>query len=328
LFFLEPRQPRLFVFVRLAEVHMQPIESFASANDGVRLFVQTLGEGDSTVVIPNGFHLLEDFSFLARGRRLVVYDVRNRGRSDSIADSVKPARGILDDVDDLEAIRSHLGVQTIDLIGHSYMGLMIAVYAMTYGDHVGRAVQVGPMEMMPGKAYPAHLSGDDEIRQGILARLAEFQRNAGALEPVERCYRFWSILGALFVTDPANAYRIKWGRCDLPNERGFMKYWMETLIPSMKNLALASQELSRVTVPILTIHGTRDRSAPYGGGREWAKLLGNARLLTVPDGGHAPWIEAPELVFGAIVTFLDGRWPATAQAAESLEPPESPGSEA
>jgi pimeloyl-ACP methyl ester carboxylesterase len=302
---------------------MERIESFVSADDGVRLFVQMFGEGDRTVVIPNGFHLLEDVSFLARGRRLVIYDVRNRGRSDAVADSAKPRRGILDDVDDLDAIRKHVGADTIDLIGHSYMGLMIAVYAMTYGHHVTRAVQIGPMEMTPRKVYPAHLTGDDDIRRDIFARLAEFQKNAGALQPIERCHRFWSILSALYVTDPANAHRIRWGRCDLPNERGFMKYWLETLIPSMKALGLESQDLSRVTTPILTIHGTRDRSAPYGGGLEWAKRLGNARPLTVPGGGHAPWIEAPEVVFGAIATFLDGRWPESTQAAESLEPPES-----
>jgi pimeloyl-ACP methyl ester carboxylesterase len=44
-------------------------------------------------------------------------------------------------------------------------------------------------------------------------------------------------------------------------------------------------------------------------------LLGEARLVTVEGGGHAPWIEAPDLVLGAIATFLDGEWP---QAAELL----------
>jgi pimeloyl-ACP methyl ester carboxylesterase len=184
-------------------------------------------------------------------------------------------------------------------------------------------VQIGPAAMTPGQVYPEHLTGDDEIRRAIFARLAEFQQQAGMLEPIERCRRFWSILGALYVTDPANADRIDWGRCDLPNERGLMKYLTEILMPSMKNLALASQDLGAVKTPILTIHGTRDRSAPYGGGREWAMRLGNARLLAVRNGGHAPWIEAPELVFGAVEDFLDGRWPDAAQAVESLEPPAS-----
>src|SRR5262245_9075273 len=302
---------------------MQMTETFVSTDEGVRLFVQTLGEGDRTVVIPNGVQLIDDFVFLARTRKLVVYDVRNRGRSEPVADAAKLARPHLSEVDDLVYVRRQLALDAIDVIGHSYMGLMIAVYAMKYGRHVGRAVQIGPMEMTPGKAYPSHLTGDDDVRRAILTRLTEFQKEAGTLEPIERCRKFWSVLRPLYVTDPANAHRVRWERCDLPNERGFMKYWLETVIPSMTNLALASQDLGAVKTPIVTIRGTRDRSAPYGGGREWAMRLGTARLLTVRNGGHAPWIEAPELVCGAIETFLDGGWPDGAQAVESLEPPES-----
>jgi pimeloyl-ACP methyl ester carboxylesterase len=65
-------------------------------------------------------------------------------------------------------------------------------------------------------------------------------------------------------------------------------------------------------MPVLVVHGINDRSAPYGAGRDWAALLPNARLLTVDNAGHVPWIEAPELVLGSIRTFLDGEWPALA----------------
>jgi pimeloyl-ACP methyl ester carboxylesterase len=99
-----------------------------------------------------------------------------------------------------------------------------------------------------------------------------------------------------------------------------MKYWMGTILPSIQRLQLGADVLGPVQTPVLTIHGTKDRSAPYGGGREWARLLPNARLVTVDDAGHAPWIEAPEKVFGSISTFLDGAWPAAAQKVESLDP--------
>jgi pimeloyl-ACP methyl ester carboxylesterase len=39
-------------------------------------------------------------------------------------------------------------------------------------------------------------------------------------------------------------------------------------------------------MPVLTIHGTKDRNAPYGSGREWAFNLPNARLLTIKGGAH------------------------------------------
>ena len=75
----------------------------------------------------------------------------------------------------------------------------------------------------------------------------------------------------------------------------------------------AASDPAQLTMPV-TIHGTRDRQSPYGGGIDWVSSLPDARLLTVPNAAHVPWIEAPEKVFGAIQTFLAGRWPDEAEA--------------
>lgn len=98
-----------------------------------------------------------------------------------------------------------------------------------------------------------------------------------------------------------------------------MRYWMQSILPSVRSLAFAPEELAGIEAPILTIHGTKDRSAPYGGGREWALLLPEARLLTVRNAGHAPWIEEPERVFSSIETFLAARWPEGTEKVESLD---------
>jgi pimeloyl-ACP methyl ester carboxylesterase len=299
---------------------MQPDEGYLKSDDGVRLFYRKVGTGADTVIVPNGMYLIEDFKRLANGRTLVVYDPRNRGRSDTVDDPSKLARGILNDVDDLEAIRRQLSLERVALLGHSYVGLLVILYAMKYPDRITRIVQIGPMEPRPGKTYPAHLTANDTVVQQVFARLAELQKEPAAREPEEQCRKFWSVLGAIYVTNPADAARIDWGRCDLPNERNFMKYWMGSLMHSMKALNLAEGEFAKVTSPVLTIHGTKDRSAPYGGGREWALLLPNARLVTVEGGGHAPWIESPQVVFSAIETFLAGGWPDAAQRVERLDP--------
>jgi hypothetical protein len=41
--------------------------------------------------------------------------------------------------------------------------------------------------------------------------------------------------------------------------------------------------------------------------------------VTVENAGHAPWIEAPELVFGSIKAFLHGAWPEAAEQVTSSE---------
>jgi hypothetical protein len=83
------------------------------------------------------------------------------------------------------------------------------------------------------------------------------------------------------------------GPVRLPNERDFMRYLTAYIMPSIHALSLTPEALAAVPVPVLTVHGTKDRSA-----RDWASLLPNARLLTVECACHGPWIEAPEAVCG------------------------------
>jgi hypothetical protein len=40
----------------------------------------------------------------------------------------------------------------------------------------------------------------------------------------------------------------------------------------------------------------------------------------VEKGGHAPWVEAPDVVFESIETFLTGAWPRAAVTIQSMEP--------
>ena len=287
-------------------------------DDGVRLFFVTRGDGPQKVLIPNGMHLLDDFEPLVPGRTLIFYDVRNRGRSDRVQDGGELLGGIPHDALDLEAVRRHFGLDKAQLIGHSYMGLMVILYAMKYPARVDRIVQIGPMEPEPGKAYPAHLTGADATLGAVMAELGQLQKERESTDPEEFCRKAWRVLCRIYVVDPKDAHRTNWGRCDLPNERSFMKYWNEVVLPSIRTLDFRGEALVGVEVPVLTIHGRKDRSAPYGGGREWALRLPNARLVTVENAGHAPWIEAPETVFAAIRGFLGGEWPKAAQKVESL----------
>ena len=297
---------------------MDVSEGQVTTPDGIRLFYRTIGSGPRTVVVPNGFHLLGPFEPLVEGRRLVFYDVRNRGRSDAVTDPSRLARGIHNDVDDLEAVRRHFGLQRLTLVGHSYMGLMVILYAMKHPAGAERIVQIGPMQPDPARQYPAHLMNADPVGRDVFARLGGLQKERAASDPIEFCRRFWSVLRTIYVTDPADAEKVDWGRCDLPNERNFMTYWMGILLPSIQALRLEAADLAKVRVPVLTLHGAKDRSAPYGGGRDWALRLPNARLVTLARAGHAPWIEEPERVFDAITTFLDGDWPESAAGAAAL----------
>ena len=279
--------------------------------DGIRLYFDRRGTGP-IVIVPNGLYLADDFERLTRAHTLVYYDVRNRGRSDAVNAPARLKRGVLNDVDDLEAVRRHFALERLDLVAHSYVAVIAALYARTHPHRVSRIVQIGPMQPHAAKQYSSRLPATDTTLADTLAKLTELRTHPPTDDPQELCEHFWTILSRIYVTNPADAHRVRWGRCELPNERNFMKYWMGTLLPSIQAVSFTPDQFSRVTAPMLTIHGTHDRSAPHEGGRDWARLLPNARLLTVEGAGHAPWIESPDLVLAAIDTFLRGAWPPAA----------------
>jgi len=286
-------------------------------DDGVQLYFEEVGGGSRTILVPNGFYFKRDFQFLADDATVVFYDVRNRGQSDSVTDASTLARGIEQDVDDLDAVRRHFGLDRMDLIGHSYIGLMVALYTIRYPEHVGRAVLLSPEKPDPSKQYPPELAYTDATLAEAMAALARMRSAPREGNPEAVCRKFWSVLRPIYVVNPVDADRVDWGRCELANERNFMSYWLGHVAPSIQRLRLTTEDFAGATAPVLIVHGTKDRNAPYGGARDWAARLPNARLLTVPDAAHGPWIEAPDLVFGSIRTFLNGAWPDGAEQLRS-----------
>jgi pimeloyl-ACP methyl ester carboxylesterase len=156
------------------------------------------------------------------------------------------------------------------------------------------------------------------VLKAFLHEVQQLQKERSNLDARTFCRRFWTILKPLYVVDPKNASRIQWDRCGFATEMNFGEYWMRYLLPSIRAASPTSAEIEGVRSPVLVVHGKKDRSAPYGGGREWAMRLPDARLLTVEETAHAPWIEAPHRVKRSIRTFLDGDWPDGAEGVDAL----------
>src|SRR5712692_10497616 len=170
---------------------MLPGQGYVTTGDGVRLFFQKLGSSPNAVIIPNAFHMFDSFKHLANNRAVIFFDARHRGNSDCVTDRSKLERGIHHDVDDLEAVRQHFEIDKVDVIGHSYVGSMVILYALKYPAHVNRVVQIGPMEPHAGTQYAAHLTGADATLAAFLSKLAQ-PRNESE-DPKEACRKFWAM---------------------------------------------------------------------------------------------------------------------------------------
>jgi len=119
----------------------------------------------------------------------------------------------------------------------------------------------------------------------------------------------FNVMKFVLVGNAANAAKVK-SQCALENEQpANLQPHFARSFETIRKLTRTKDDFRRIAVPVLTIHGTFDRNAPYGSGREWASTLPNARLLTIPSAGHVSWIEAPDVIFPAIRGFLRGEWP-------------------
>jgi pimeloyl-ACP methyl ester carboxylesterase len=192
--------------------------------------------------------------------------------------------------------------------------MMVMLYALEHPDRVSRIVQLGPVPLRWDTEYPATLTDTTTPRPDsvALAALRALQRSSNA-DQRRLCEAQWAVDRYGLVGDPAHVDRLGPSRCDMPNEwpQHFRQH-LDAQFPTVQALTHTWDEFRSVQSPVLTIHGTRDRNAPFGGGREWAARLPNARLIVVRDGAHQSFAEYPELVWPAVREFLLGQWPAAA----------------
>ena len=288
-----------------------PPQGYIEVDDSIRLFYQIVGAGSDTVVIPAAMYFTEDLGPLASGRTLIFYDMRGRGRSSRVLDGSK--LGFEFEIEDLETIRQHFQIDRMSLIGFSYLGAVVALYAAEYPDHVTRIVQMGampPRNVAPymERAPPTSLVDTSRVR--ILREM----ESSGTLmsDPIGHCEAYWRAYLVMYVGNPATADSVTLP-CNLRNEwpQNFSVTYQHMLdkIPEWDWRSLAT----RVEAPTLTIHGEADHVAPLGGGREWTTYLPNARLLLYPGVGHLTWAERPGELLYAVDLFLAGQWPRGAE---------------
>ncbi|MDE1148031.1 MAG: alpha/beta hydrolase [Azospirillaceae bacterium] len=63
-------------------------------------------------------------------------------------------------------------------------------------------------------------------------------------------------------------------------------------------------KLGGITIPTLVVWGAEDKLLPPVDGRFYADGIPGAKLVTIPDSGHAPMIEAPKAFLAAVAPFL------------------------
>jgi proline iminopeptidase len=117
-------------------------EGFIDVN-GLFLYYTEIGNGEPLVVLhggPGGSHnyFLPFLLPLARNNRLIFMDERGSGRSGRLQD---PSGYTVDNMaDDVEALRTALRLGSINVLGHSFGGVVAQAYALKHPKNVSHMV--------------------------------------------------------------------------------------------------------------------------------------------------------------------------------------------
>jgi proline iminopeptidase len=262
-------------------------EGFVTVAPNLRLYYRWLSERrDHPIVVPAAAWWGHQLDRLADDHAVLLYDPRGRGRSDP-----RPAtRGSLDDeIDDLERLREALRIDRMSLIGWSFLGAVVALYAARYPERVSRLVQVGPMVPRRDPYWTQFITDYSARSKPEYARLA-----GGSV---------WGPTIAPQLADPEAAAAII-NSLDLtsPNEDpAKIGAWAATLMGQQP--WDWRDEARKVTAPALTVHGVRD-NLPVDASREWAAAFPSGRLVLIDDAGHYPHFEQPQAFMKALAEFF------------------------
>lgn len=287
-----------------------------TAADGVHIFYRKLGAGHDFVVFLHGGPGLSmgDGGYamrpLAKRHTLILYDQRGGGRSDLIKDSKLLTADA--DVRDLEALRQHFGIEKMSLIGLSWGSGLAALYAEAHPQSVSRIVFLDPM---PVALNPYAKEREQKIgslmKPDDKARLKELVKSAKGVSEEQLnaiCRDETRIFFGPYLFHPDGHERDWEEMCDVPAAAmRNAKIVGDAVTGSLGNFDLRPT-LAKLKIPVLVIEGEKT-NVPLDSTRKWAKTPPNARLLLIPDAGHATFIDQPENLLREIEVFLGGNWP-------------------
>ncbi|MFF4099523.1 alpha/beta fold hydrolase [Streptomyces sp. NPDC001903] len=275
-----------------------------AAPDGTTLAYRVLGgDGPPLVCLPGGpmrdSVYLGELGGLGAHRQLIMLDLRGTGRSEAPADtgSYRCDR----QVEDVEALRAHLGLGRIDLLAHSAGANLAALYAGRHPERVGKLLLLTPSVMAVGititgesRLETARLRRGEPWYPAAYAALEAVVAGRGTADSRQAIAPFlhgrWD--------DAARAY----DAADEPqkNAEATAAYAGEGAFdPDTTRKALAGLD-----APVLVLAGECDVSLPRPAAVAYAALFPHARLLVQPGAGHAPWLDDPERFTGATAAFL------------------------
>ena len=267
------------------------------ASEPIKIFTEDTGGDGRPVILIHGWPLSgaawekQVPALQQAGYRVITYDRRGFGQSD------KPASGYEYDTltADLAGLIDDRNLSDVTLVGFSMGGGEVARYIATYGERKLHSVVFA-------SAVPPYLIQTPDNPEGALTKAKADEMESGLRADSDAFFDqftkdFFSAKGQLKVTEQERQDALSVClQSDQTAALGCMKAFATT---DFRN------DLAKVTVPTLVIHGDSDRIVPFeGSGKRTHAAIAGSTLVVVPDAPHGVNVSHPEVFNAELLKFL------------------------
>jgi proline iminopeptidase len=299
-----------------AESNTYPMrEGFVDAH-GVLIYYMTLGKGEPLVIVHGGPGASHDYFLpwllpLARHNRVVFIDERGSGKSEKLED-VKQYT-VENMVEDVEAVRRALDLGRINLLGHSYGGVLAQAYALKYQSHLRHLVLCSTFSSTSAmnqvfvrmkEKMPAELREriDKMEKEGVYGHGKPYEQNRYTSE-YEIAAWGEGYFPYVYQNHPDPSYDPVAGG---PSWDLYREMWGSTgeyVIDGNLKSAEYTEQLATLKVPTLITAGDHDECEPSLSETMHAKIKGS-KLVVLPKSGHMTFVDQPRMFIEAVDNFL------------------------
>lgn len=230
---------------------------------------------------------------LAEQYQLVLVDHRGNGRSGRVDERTYTIEQM---ADDLEALRHHLGLGQIAVLGHSFGGMVAQVFALRYPKSVSKLILSNTTPSADfweeAQAVAEKTATPEQLK--ILPALFE-----GTITSQQEFDEWWATCMPLYFRNPDEAI-IADLEARMRGEVVVANYMMANEIPNYDVRAA----LPTISVPTLIIAGRYDWVTPVSQSEVIAAGIPGSRLVIQENSGHMGFIEEQAGYLATVKEFL------------------------